>query len=51
MIIPDEPTNNLDLQNIGILAAAINDYKGTLIMVSHDEYFLEEINIQNSIRI
>ena len=45
IIVLDEPTNNLDIQNIEILTAAVNDYKGTLIVVSHDEYFLEQINV------
>ncbi|WP_333851688.1 ribosomal protection-like ABC-F family protein [Epilithonimonas sp.] len=45
MIILDEPTNNLDIQNIEILTSAINDYEGTLIVVSHDNRFLEDINI------
>ncbi|KQO21223.1 ABC transporter ATP-binding protein [Flavobacterium sp. Leaf82] len=49
IIILDEPTNNLDIQNIEILTAAINEYQGTLIVVSHDESFLEEINIEKSI--
>ncbi|MES2275170.1 MAG: ABC-F family ATP-binding cassette domain-containing protein [Bacteroidota bacterium] len=44
MMVLDEPTNNLDIQNIGILTAAINQYQGTLIVISHDEYFLKEIN-------
>lgn len=51
IIILDEPTNNLDLQNIGILTAAINEYQGTLIVVSHDERFLEEINIQQTLQL
>lgn len=51
MIILDEPTNNLDLQNIGILTAAINDYQGTLLVVSHDDYFLNQINIQQVIQL
>jgi len=51
MIILDEPTNNLDIQNIEILAASINQYKGTLIVVSHDEYFLDEINIVRKIEL
>lgn len=42
IIILDEPTNNLDIQNIEILTDAIKEYKGTLIMVSHDEIFVEE---------
>jgi ATPase subunit of ABC transporter with duplicated ATPase domains len=49
VIILDEPTNNLDLQNIGILTSAINDYRGTLIVVSHDEYFLKQVGIDENI--
>ena len=43
MIILDEPTNNLDIQNLEILTAALNTYEGTLIVVSHDDYFLKQI--------
>lgn len=51
IIILDEPTNNLDIQNIEILTAAINEYKGTLIVVSHDEYFLKQVHIERTIEI
>jgi len=51
IIIFDEPTNNLDIQNIEILTTAINEYQGTLIVVSHDEAFLEQINIQRTIEL
>lgn len=51
VIILDEPTNNLDLQNIEILTAALNEYKGTLILVSHDETFLEQISVNRSIHL
>lgn len=51
IIVLDEPTNNLDIQNIEILTAAINDYDGTLIVVSHDERFIEQVNVERIINI
>jgi ATPase subunit of ABC transporter with duplicated ATPase domains len=51
IIILDEPTNNLDIQNVEILTTAINEYQGTLIVVSHDETFLEQINIERTIEL
>ncbi len=49
MIILDEPTNNLDIQNIEILIKAINGYDGTVIVISHDEYFLEQVKVHRAI--
>ncbi len=51
IIILDEPANNLDIQNIEILTAGINEYQGTLIVVSHDETFLEETKIERTIQL
>lgn len=51
IIILDEPTNNLDIKNVEILTAAINEYQGILIVVSHDEYFLEEVKVSRVITI
>ncbi|WP_114749209.1 ribosomal protection-like ABC-F family protein [Pleomorphovibrio marinus] len=49
IIVLDEPTNNLDIQNSEILTSAINEYQGTLLVVSHDEYFLDQVNIERNI--
>lgn len=49
MIILDEPTNNLDLQNIEILTNSIKDYHGTLLVISHDEFFVGEIGVSGEI--
>jgi|SRR5690554_1737357 len=49
IIVLDEPTNNLDIQNIEILTNAIAGYQGTLLVISHDEMFLEQLNIERTI--
>jgi ATPase subunit of ABC transporter with duplicated ATPase domains len=49
MIILDEPTNNLDIQSTEILTAALNEYRGTLLAISHDRVFLDEIGIDEVI--
>ncbi len=49
MIILDEPTNNLDLQNVEILTNSIKDYHGTLVVISHDEVFLREIGVVSAV--
>lgn len=49
IIVLDEPTNNLDIQNVEILLNAINTYRGTLLVVSHDVDFLAQLNIERVI--
>lgn len=51
IIILDEPTNNLDLQNLEILTRAINEYQGALIVVSHDRNFLEDLGIKTELNL
>lgn len=43
VLILDEPTNHLDLQMIEELQKFLEGYKGTLLMVTHDRYFLDEV--------
>lgn len=45
LLILDEPTNNLEIKSIGILENAINQYTGAILLVSHDEMFAKNINI------
>uniref|UniRef100_A0A0X3NI37 ABC transporter domain-containing protein n=1 Tax=Schistocephalus solidus TaxID=70667 RepID=A0A0X3NI37_SCHSO len=42
ILILDEPTNNLDIESIDALAAAINEYEGGVIIVSHDERLIRD---------
>ena len=42
-LILDEPTNDLDIETLAILEDFLTDYKGCLILVSHDRYFLDKL--------
>ena len=43
----DEPTNNLDIESVEIITAAIRNYQGTILVISHE--FLKETGIEQEI--
>lgn len=43
LLILDEPTNNLDIASIEVLEAALDEFVGTVLVISHDRYFLDKV--------
>src|SRR6056297_3139213 len=43
LILLDEPTNHLDMSSVELLQGYLADYKGAVILISHDRYFLDSI--------
>jgi ATPase subunit of ABC transporter with duplicated ATPase domains len=43
VLLLDEPTNNLDIHSIGWLEGVLNDYNATMIIISHDRHFLNQV--------
>lgn len=50
-LILDEPTNNLDLESLTVLENALNEFQGALLIVSHDQQFLNNIRITDFIEL
>jgi ATP-binding cassette subfamily F protein uup len=46
VLVLDEPTNDLDIESLELLEAALQDYAGTLLLVSHDRAFLDNVVTQ-----
>ena len=46
MVVLDEPTNDLDIESLELLEQKLQDYTGTLLLVSHDRRFLDNVVTQ-----
>lgn len=49
LLIFDEPTNHINFRHLPVIAKALNEYEGCLVMVSHDEEFLKQINFDQTL--
>lgn len=48
MLVLDEPTNHLDLEALDALEETLSTYRGTVLLVSHDRYFLEKASLDTT---
>jgi ATP-binding cassette subfamily F protein uup len=46
VLVLDEPTNDLDIESLELLESTLQDYPGTVLLVSHDRRFLDEVVTQ-----
>jgi ATPase subunit of ABC transporter with duplicated ATPase domains len=51
LLILDEPTNHLDIRSKEVIEAALRDYQGAMLLISHDRYFIEQVGIDRAVTI
>lgn len=51
IFILDEPTNHIDIRSMEILTATLKDYRGVLLLVSHDSRFAEQVSVDREINL
>ena len=45
LLVLDEPTNHINFRHLPVIAQALHDYEGGLVVISHDDGFMEDIRI------
>ena len=51
VLVLDEPTNDLDLDTVGVVARALRDFEGALLLVTHDLHFLDDLGVARRLRL
>ncbi len=49
ILIMDEPTNHINFRHLPVIAKALNEYEGTMLLVSHDQDFVNKVHIDSEI--
>ncbi len=49
LLILDEPTNHINFRHLPVIAEALNNYEGAVIVVSHDEEFVDQLQISQTL--
>lgn len=51
ILVLDEPTNHINFRHLPVIARALDEYQGAMIIVSHDEEFIEDIHVSEVVKI
>lgn len=51
LLLLDEPTNNLDLDTIEIIQKSLQNFKGGIVVISHNQDFVDNLKIENSVEL
>ncbi len=51
LLILDEPTNHINFRHLPVIAEALNSYQGAIIVVSHDDEFVERLQIDSTLNL